>query len=62
LHTVLEVSEQRVRGYPYFRLNLHKDMTNLLGLQKGDTLTIEIKTVNRDGAIIYQAEDGKNAI
>jgi predicted RNA-binding protein with TRAM domain len=37
-------------------------MTNLLGLQKGDTVTIEIKAVKRDGAIIYQTEDGKNAV
>jgi ribosomal protein L30/L7E len=56
LHTVLQVSEQIVRGYPYFRLNLHKDTTNSLGLKKGDTVTILIETVKRDGMILYQAK------
>jgi hypothetical protein len=61
LYTVLEVDQQLVKGHKYFRVNLPKKLTDRLQINDGDILTLEIKAVKRDGAIIYQVEDGQNA-
>jgi hypothetical protein len=60
LHVVLTVSEIRVKGYPYYRLNLPKDVSNALKLQKGDTITVDVKAVKRDGQIIYTAGEANS--
>ena len=61
MHSVLAVSEVRVKGKPYYRAIISKELSNRLQLQTGDTLTILIKAVKRNGVITYGAEDGHNA-
>lgn len=56
MHTVLSVSEVRIRDKPYYRSILSKALSDHLQIQAGDTLTVEIKAVKRDGEIIYSSE------
>lgn len=37
-----------IDGHPYFRIHLTKKHSNLLGLQQGDTLLVDIKEIVRE--------------